>query len=70
MEDGRKDSSGTIILNEEEDEPLVVVTSSNGGLHVYVVPHLGYVGCRSRAGESIIIIIIIIMIIIKGTLLL
>lgn len=31
MEDGRKDSSGTIILNEEEDKPLLVVTSSNGG---------------------------------------
>lgn len=24
MEDGRKDSSGTIILNEEEDEPFLV----------------------------------------------
>lgn len=58
--------SGTIILNKEEDEPFWwLLAPMEDACHVYVVPHLGYVGCRSRAGESIIIIIII-----KGTLLL
>lgn len=52
------------------DERIVQVLLFSMRKKMNPFSHLGYVGCRSRAGESIIIIIIIIMIIIKGTLLL